>query len=226
VLPTTRWLVFNSGQPLVIATSDNPTKRSLVYLTTDDVKPLLGSEPFFGQERDQGQLVIESSDVSHSPTAAARHRGIPVVFLGIHEPPSKSSALPSSAFVDPDTAITNLEGTPYFSMDVTDLELAAEKLQDILSSTSQARNGVLSWSEPRVLISSLDGFSGGLFAESRSLIDWNQRNKVSPRAFPLICSRRENNVPLIIVLSSVWVPFLLHVGWLEAFVFVIIAMGK
>jgi hypothetical protein len=87
--------------------------------------------------------------------------------------------LPSSDFADADAAIVNLEGTPYFSMDIADLDLAPEKLKDILNSTSQAKNGILDWSEPRILMSSLDRFSGGLFAEARSLVDWNQRNKVS-----------------------------------------------
>jgi NAD+ diphosphatase len=183
VSPATRWLLFNSGQPLVSATADNSTKRNIVYLTTNDVRPFLGSEPFFGQGKDKGQLVIESSDVPHSSTEAARHHDIPVVFLGIHEPPSKSSALPSSDFANPTAAVSNLEGTPYFSMDISDLELTPEKLQGILDSTSQAQNGLLDWSEPRVIMSSLDGFSGGLFAEARSLVDWNQRNKVCLEAF-------------------------------------------
>lgn len=116
----------------------------------------------------------------HSPTEAARHRDTPVVFLGVLEPDSKFGALPSSDYADPDTAIVNLEGTPYFSMDIADLELAPERLKDILNSTSQAKNGTLDWSEPRMVMSSLDDFSGGLFAEARSLVDWNQRNKVSP----------------------------------------------
>jgi NAD+ diphosphatase len=165
---------------------DDPTKRSLVYLTTNEVKPLLGSKPFFGQGKDKGQLVIEPSDVPHSPTEAARHHDTPVVFLGIQEHPSQSSALPSSDFADADAAISNIEGIPYFSMDVADLELTPEKLKDILSSTSQAKNGILDWSEPRVVMSSLDSFSGGLFAEARSLVDWNQRNKVNFTSFPFI----------------------------------------
>lgn len=177
VSPATRWLLFNSGQPLVVVT---PTKRNLAYFTTNDVKPFLGSEPFFGQGKEKGQLVVESSDVPHSPTEAARHRDTPVVFLGVLEPDSKFGALPSSDYADPDTAIVNLEGTPYFSMDIADLELAPERLKDILNSTSQAKNGTLDWSEPRMVMSSLDDFSGGLFAEARSLVDWNQRNKFCP----------------------------------------------
>ena len=181
--PATRWLLFHSGQPLVIVTRDHPTTRGLAYLTTNDVKPFLGSEPFFGQGKDKGQLVIESSDVQHSPTEAARHHDTPIIFLGVREPPSKSGALPSSNFADADAAIANIEGTPFFSMDIADLELAPEKIRVILDSTSQAEHGILDWSEPRIMMSSLDNFSGGIFAEARSLVDWNQRNKVCLTSF-------------------------------------------
>jgi NAD+ diphosphatase len=178
VSPATRWVLFNSGQPLVVANSNEPSKQSLAYLTTNDVKPFLGSEPFFGQGKDEGQLVIESSEVAHSPTEAARHRNSPVIFLGLHEQ-SRSNALPSSDFVDPETAISNLEGTPYFSMDVVELDFTAEQLKLVLDATPQGSNGqILSWSEPRVLMSGFDSFSGAVFAEARSLVDWNQRNKV------------------------------------------------
>jgi len=176
--PTARWLIFNAGQPLTVARSDNVTKQSVAYLTTNDVKPFLGSEPYFGQGKDEGQLIMESSEVPHSSTEAARHRHSPVVFLGIHEPQSKFSAFPSSDFANPHAAMANLKGTPYFTMDVADLELPSNKLNDILGSVSQAQSGILSWSEPRVVMSSLDSFSGGVFAEARSLADWNRRNKV------------------------------------------------
>lgn len=182
VSPATRWVLFKSGQPLVMAPANDPVERSIVYLTTDDVKPFLGSEPFFGQGQDEGQLVTESSDVPHSTTEAVRHRGARVVFLGIQESSSDSNALPSCDFTDASAAIINLDGTPYFSMDVTDLELPPEKLNDFLKSTSQAESMILDWSEPRAVMSTLDGFSSAVFAEARSLVDWNQRNKVSSLA--------------------------------------------
>lgn len=176
-LPETRWLLFNSGQPLVTVKPDSPKAQILAYLSTKDVKPLLGSEPFFGQGQEEGDIVTESGD-SHSPTQAVRHRGPPVVFLGLRET-SNLNALPSSDFVDPEAAITNLDGTPYFSLDVGDLNLSPERLVEILDAASSAQDGqILNWSEPRVLMTGLDSFSGGVFAEARSLLDWNQRNKV------------------------------------------------
>ncbi|KAG6857743.1 hypothetical protein H0H87_004159 [Tephrocybe sp. NHM501043] len=186
--PSTRWLVFNAGQPLVLANSDTLHRQSLVFLTTKDVKPLLGPEPYFGQNKEIGQLVVEPPDVQHSPTEAARHHSSPVVFLGLKEN-SKTSALPSSEFVDAEAAIANLDGTPYFSMDVADLDLSPERLNEVLQATEPAQNGqVLSWSEPRVLMTGLDSFSGAVFAEARSLVDWNQRNKVSSISSRQFCA--------------------------------------
>ena len=76
--PSTRWILFKNGEPLLI--SDHGTRKlALAYLTTDDVLPLLGSPPFFGQGECEGQ--IAGSDES---LAAARHLGIPIVFLGLN----------------------------------------------------------------------------------------------------------------------------------------------
>jgi len=164
----------------VVANSDSLHKQSLAFLTTKDVRPFLGPEPFFGQGKADGELVIEVPDVQHSPTEAARWRAPPVVFLGLQEH-SKLSALPSSDFVDPEAAIANLDGTPFFSMDVAELDLAPDRLKEILDATSPAQPGQeLSWSEPRVLMTGLNSFSGAVFAESRSLVDWNMRNKFCP----------------------------------------------
>ncbi|KAF9460734.1 NUDIX hydrolase domain-like protein [Collybia nuda] len=165
ISPTTRWLVFDSGRPLVVASSQDTSEQNLAYLTTDD---------------DEGQLVIEPSDVSHSPTEAVRHRYARIVFLGLEEQ-SSANALPSSDFVDPKAAINNLKGIPYFSLDVSDLDFSQERLQDILNGTLQGREGHLfSWSEPRVLMTGLDRFPGAVFAQARSLVDWNLRNKFCP----------------------------------------------
>ncbi|KAG6813752.1 hypothetical protein H0H92_007704 [Tricholoma furcatifolium] len=178
---STRWILFNAGQPLVLANSDSLHKQSLAFLTTQDVRPFLGPEPFFGQNKEIGQLVVESPEVKHSATEACRHHSSPVVFLGLKEN-SKTNALPSSEFTDAKAAVANLDGTPYFSMDVADLDLSPSKLDELLRGTAPAQNGqIFSWSEPRVLMTGLDSFSGGVFAEARSMVDWNQRNKVSVR---------------------------------------------
>ncbi|RDB24979.1 putative NADH pyrophosphatase [Hypsizygus marmoreus] len=181
VLDSTRWLLFNSGQPLVAAKPEDPSSQTLAYLSTDDVRTFLGPEPFFGQGED-GSIVVESNDdLAQSLTASARHCEPRIIFLGLKELSLSTTALPTTDFVDPKAAIANLQGTPFFSMDVSDLRLPSEQLKATLDTSSLVQNGqILSWSEPRVLMSGLDTFSGAVFAEARSLVDWNKRNKFCP----------------------------------------------
>jgi len=176
VAPATRWLLFNSGQPLVTSRAGSG-RRTLAYLSTDDVRPFLGPEPFFGQGRDER----ESAPTGVSVLEAGRHRGVTIVFLGLQEPQtgSTSNALPSSDFTDPKSAVANLNGTPFFSVDVAELE--EDKVNEVLKCSSLARNGeTLIFSEPRAAMNDLDEFNAAIFAEARSMVDWNQRNKFCP----------------------------------------------
>lgn len=174
--PATQWVLFKSGEPLVVKQPSDTAKQSLAYLTTEDVKPLLGPAPYFGQGKLPGELLTKEQENSH--TEAARY-GSPIVFLGLHELPVTSNALPSSDFADAEAAVANLEGTPYFAMDVADLDLSANELKEILAKTPAGQSGhILEWVEPRSLMTTLDRFTGGVFAQARSLVDWNQRNKV------------------------------------------------
>lgn len=177
--PATRWILFNSGQPLVVAGRNSTAKPTLAYLATKDVAPFLGATPYFGQGQNQGHLA-SSEEGSSSHMEAARHHNSPIVFLGLREPTLGSgNALPSSDFKEPEAAVANLEGTPYFSIDVAGLDLEPENIDHVLKNTTPGQEGqALSWIEPRTLISGLDQFSGGVFAEAKSLVDWNQRNKV------------------------------------------------
>jgi len=184
-VPSTRWILFNAGQPLMVSSDDGLVKPTPAYLSTNDVRPLLGSEPFFGQGQYVGDLAVEKDGEhdhpQHSPTEGARHLGVRAVFLGLHENREEgdNGALPSSDFKDPVAAIEKLKGTPYFSADVSDLNLPPQEIQNILSQTSQGRDRkTLSWSEPRSLMSGLDPFTAAVFASARSMADWNIRNKV------------------------------------------------
>jgi NAD+ diphosphatase len=167
---------------------DISTNPSPIYLSTNDVKPFLGPAPYFGQGKEPGELVNDSekdngedTHDNQSPTDSARHRGIPVVFLGLHEPQSSgsSAALPTSEFSDPEDAINKLDGTPYFAMDVANMDYTPERLQEILEETTPRREGkVLDWSEPWASMFNLDIFTAAVFASARSQVDWNRRNKV------------------------------------------------
>jgi NAD+ diphosphatase len=179
--------LFNAGQPLASLSNDVSTKPSPIYLTTNDVEPFLGPTPYFGQGKEPGDLVHENRELEedthkeHSHTESLRHLGIPLVFLGVHEPQSSETGatLPTSEFSNPEDAIKHLQGTPYFAMDVADINYTAEQLRKILIETAPGREGkVLDWAEPRSLMASLDIFTAGVFASARSMVDWNLRNKV------------------------------------------------
>ncbi|KAF9486062.1 hypothetical protein BDN70DRAFT_870572 [Pholiota conissans] len=183
--PHTRWIIFNAGQPLMVSTESASTKPAPAYLTTEDVEPLLGPAPYFGQGKEAGELIVEKevdedSHGTHSPTEGARHLGGRVVFLGLHEKQAghNGTALPLSELSDPEKAIKQLEGTPYFALDIVDLEESPERVLEILAGSSLGREGkTLSWTEPRSVLSTVDAITAGIFAPARSMVDWNQRNK-------------------------------------------------
>lgn len=181
--PNTRWLLFNAGQPLILS---DGAQKNLAYFPTHDIKSFLGPEPYFGQGKEHGGIISKEEESSF--TEAARHHSSPVVFLGLEEAASATSALPSSDFKSPDSALSNIEGTPYFSIDVADLGLADDQIQTILDATELAKGSQsLTWSEPRALMRGLDAFNGSIFAEARSMVDWNLRNKVRTCQAPVRC---------------------------------------
>ncbi|KAI6037569.1 NUDIX hydrolase domain-like protein [Pisolithus marmoratus] len=173
--PATRWVLFNDGLPL-IATHVISQKRTLALLPTDDVRSLLGIEPYFGQ----GQFEGEASHSDAPVLEAARLHGARVVFLGLKEAdPLTSAALPSSDFKDPQATVANMEGTPFFTIDVADLE------DSLVMSAVQTSRRVdsyitLNFMDPKTAMTSLDVFTAAVFAEARSMIDWNRRNKFCP----------------------------------------------
>lgn len=173
--PATRWIVFKTGMPL-LAKDPNAEKSTFALLTTNDVKPLLGPEPYFGQGQHPGELstVQEETRVLE----AARLHGPRVVFLGVEErDPATASALPSSDFQEPEVAVANIDGTPYFSVDVADLE--EDKIDEVVQSSELVKSGVkLAFTEPRAAMGALDAFFAAVFASARSMVDWNDRNKV------------------------------------------------
>lgn len=152
----------------------NSKKSSLAYLTTADVRPFLGSEPFFGQGQHNNGGIITFAENSH--LESARHRGAPIVFLGLKETCEETaSALPSSDFKDAQTAVANLEGIPFFALDVSEWEVI--QAEEMLKGAGP--NRTLAFVDARTAMAGLDAVTAAIFAEARSLVDWNQRNKVS-----------------------------------------------
>lgn len=175
--PSTRWLLFNSGKPLVFSPKDQPKPLSLARLTTAEVTPLLGPEPYLGQGQNEGDIA------PHDETTleVARLRGPKIVFLGLEEPHGTIALLPSSDFSAkkeaPELVAERITGTPYFSLDVSDVESSA--LDIVLQSNQPVKEGgQVSFSEARAAMTSMNWFDAAVFAQARSTVDWNFRNKV------------------------------------------------
>ena len=136
-------------------------------------------EPFFSQTQQEGSL----ADSEVMSLQAARFRGPSIVFLGLHEHEDStgaSHALPSSDFSakqDVSAVVSKLHGTPYFSLDVSDI--AETQVQETLEQSAQGREGIkLEFMIGQAAMGSLNQFDSSVFAEARSLVDWSARNKV------------------------------------------------
>ncbi|KAI0339943.1 hypothetical protein BDW22DRAFT_1431420 [Trametopsis cervina] len=173
----TRWIVFRDGKLLMASSGGiGPT---LAGLSTQDVRPLLGADPIFSQTQKEGEL----ADAEVANLQAARLRGPPVIFLGLYENEGSIHALSSSEFsakTNPEAVIANVHGTPYFSVDVSDVEEA--QVNDVLSSSNEGRSGTkLEFIDGRAAMGSLSQWESAVFAEARTLVDWSARNKASVR---------------------------------------------
>jgi NAD+ diphosphatase len=220
--PTTRWILFNAGQPLIVTSS-----KTIAQLPTEHVRLLLGASPYFGQGQHEGELVPADSD--DHVLEAARHRGAPLVFLGLHEPQEDgghgSGALPTSEFTDADKAVSNIKGTLYFSLEVSELPQA--DVENVVASQEG-----LAFTEPRAAAATLDPFAAAVFAEARSMVDWNTRNKVIKENHAILshthfdwCPSHMWSYSLHLVLPSMWIADLLVMGRLEVLLLDATALG-
>ncbi|TCD65345.1 NADH pyrophosphatase [Steccherinum ochraceum] len=183
--PATKWVLLKDGQPLIatLPQADLGTRgqKSLALLSSAEVKPLLGSEPYFSQGQHDGEF-----SPSDAPTLeAARLRGAPIVFLGLHEPNSDSEgadALPSSDFsakVDAAAVAEKIKGTPYFTVDVSGVE--QKDLDEVLQSAEAGKRGVkVAFADARGAMQTFTYFDAAVTAAARTMVDWNSRNKFCP----------------------------------------------
>ena len=112
---------------------------------------------------------------------AARLRGPPAVFLGLHEQqPGAGHALPSADFsgkTDAAAVLARIRGTPYFSLDVSGA--APGDVEAALGAAQAAKEGAkLEFVDGRAAMNLIDQFDSGVFAVARTLVDWTARNKV------------------------------------------------
>jgi NAD+ diphosphatase len=151
---------------------------ALVRLPTAAVQALLGPEPLFGQGRDADTSAPPDTHVLES----VRLRGVPLVFLGLHE--SAPNDFPPVGG-DPAEAARALKGAPYFSVDVSDAD--EEAMQGLVRAAEEVHAGAkVSFAEARAATRGMSAFDAGVFAEARSMIDWNARNRVRGGCAPAV----------------------------------------
>lgn len=173
----TKWTVFQGGKPLVSERKGSSTDTSsLALLTSIQLESVLGEKPVFGQGKNSGESSKSfdaDSNVDKSVLESCRLRGPPVVFLGLKEHEGVQ-ALPSSEFQTPERP-EDISGVPYFSVDL--LGVPDNEIQKLINEVA-ADNVALSFVEPRSASQKFSMVEAAIFAEARSMLDWNMRNKV------------------------------------------------
>jgi NAD+ diphosphatase len=147
------------------------SESRLALLTTVEVKPFLGPKPYVGQGPSKSKGAIPAVDLPI--LEAARFRGAPIVFLGVSEP-QVNVYCPA---VPPEEFAKTLVGTPFFSIDLSKVDQTG--LDRLMQTSTAATDGFqLCFDEARSALHGMGEFDAGVFAEARSMVDWNFRNKV------------------------------------------------
>lgn len=155
-----RWLLFRSGDPLIVKSSGAP-----LALSTNRVERLLGPQPFFGQGQVDGELA--SPDIKS--LQSARLRGPIAIFLGVLE--TKNAANTSVTEQDQDVIIDEVKGDAYFALDVTNVE------KEVLSVLQDDVGEDAAFASARGAASAFDKTQAAMFAGARAMLEWNSRNK-------------------------------------------------
>jgi len=146
-------------------------KSHLALLTTAEAEPFLGPKPYVGQGPPESEGVMAAVDLPI--LEAARFRGAPIVFLGVSEPQANVYC----PAVPPEEFAKTLVGTPFFSIDLSEVDQTG--LDRLIQTSVAAADGFnLSFDEARSVLRGIDEFDAAVFAEARSIVDWNFRNKV------------------------------------------------
>lgn len=174
----TRWTVFQGGKPLVSKRKDSGSNiNSLALLSSVQLKSMLGEELVFGQGERPGESSESATagNIDTSVLESCRLRGPPVVFLGLEEHEGVQ-ALPSSEFRTPERP-EDISGVPHFSVDL--YGIPDDEIAKLLEEAAED-NTVLTFDEPRSAAQKFSMVEAAIFAEARSMLDWNTRNKVYP----------------------------------------------
>ena len=160
----TVFVALSDGAPLV-STSDG----SLALLGWDEVGPLLGG-------KDKGAPWFEADGEGKTRhLQGARRKDIPpLVFLGTDE--RSASETERTLLVRDPSPSENTSNPPVFALDTSGL--TPELLEPILKKER-------AFFDSRKAAMAFKPWEAGVFAQARSMVDWNARNKVGFSFLPL-----------------------------------------
>lgn len=155
--PAARYVALNNLAAVVV------DKSQLATFSYDDVKPLLGAEPPVVLE--EKTVVAQFDSTKATPL---------VVFLGLVEGAIGGAADEDHKTVEIEsTSHGNVKAQPYFAVDVTPRDSYKEAAEEF-QKTFEAR-GFSIENNPRAM--ALLPEHASIFAQARSMIDWNTRNR-------------------------------------------------
>lgn len=151
------FLLCNDLQPLV-QPGTSPGKGKLQYVKYEDVKPIIGEDPF---ELSEEELIEAYRSDENRPQ---------MIFLGIDEKAPQGLSYQAKKNV--------YTGAPYFAVDVTPRESSSSSSSvtdacTTLISRLQSEKGFL-FGKGRIM--NIEPSDAAVYAEARQLLDWNARN--------------------------------------------------
>lgn len=147
---STSFLLVNELQPLV-QPNPQPGQGKLQYVTFEDVKPVIGEDPFHETEKDMVQNFRSDKYIPQ------------MIFLGIDE--KREDGLEYQA--------KNLyKGAPYFAVDVTPREHVKSAAEQLIQRLKDEKG--YEFGKGRIM--DIVPEDAAVYAEARQLLDWNARN--------------------------------------------------
>ncbi|KAH7396211.1 NUDIX hydrolase domain-like protein [Pyrenochaeta sp. MPI-SDFR-AT-0127] len=140
--PTTTFLLFNKLEPLLKSPSELAQKKF------DDVKAIIGEDPF---SRSEADTIAQYNSSLYVPQ---------IIFLGLDE--KKEGIVYKEHY----------KGQPWFAVDVTPKESVKEEAEKLIE---RLKGDGLDFSKGRMHLS-LPAEEAAIYAEARHLLDWNERN--------------------------------------------------
>ena len=174
-----KWVLFRTGGQPLVKTSHAQRTTHLALLPTSAIAHLIGPAPLFGQGQNEGEAFEIPAGEKVAAMESARLRGPTIIFLGVLEKTSED-AIPSK---DNEWRI---DGAPYFALDVQHVE---QSLLDSLTKDLTTDDLEVEFVDPFATMGDFEPSEAAIFAEGRSMWDWNSR-----RRFCAACGERVHSL--------------------------------